>query len=188
MIFATGIRNNKARAFTLVELLIVMTVMVVVIGIVFPALKGFFRGRNLDNEADRFLALTRYGRSRAISEGVPIELWVNPQQARYGLQDVSGYGGHTTDPAVYTLADYVKMTVSPPPSLLTHSNMWTPTLTSPGGGLFKIRFQPDGFISDNSPQNIYFDETDAKEEVCLAENATHQRYEIQTGPSQGPPP
>ena len=180
MIFAIGMSNNKHSAFTLVELLIVMTVIVVVLGIVFPSLKGFFHGRNLENEAGRFLSLTRFGRSRAISEGVPIELWINPNQARYGLQDVSGYGGKATDSEVYTVADYVKMNVSPPTSLLTHSNMWTP-LPGQTGATLKIRFQPDGFISDNSPQNIYFQETDARDQIWLAENSTHSRYEIQTG-------
>ena len=50
-------------AFTLIELILVMTIMIVMISIVFPSLKGFFRGRNLDNEARRFLSLTRYGQA-----------------------------------------------------------------------------------------------------------------------------
>src|SRR5580692_8469102 len=83
--------KTRRRAFTLVELILVMTIMVMLIGLVFPSLKGFFRGRNLDNEALRFLALTRFGQSRAVNEGVPVELWVNSQAGTYGLEALSGY-------------------------------------------------------------------------------------------------
>src|SRR5215471_4886864 len=83
--------RNGAMGFTLIELILVMALFVVVMGIVAPDLSSFFRGRNLDSEAQRFLSLTRYGRSRAISEGVPVELWINAKQGHYGLQAVSGY-------------------------------------------------------------------------------------------------
>src|SRR6266540_3620386 len=64
-------RNNESdrvRAFTLIELLLVMALLLLVFGVTLPSLKGFFRGRNLDSEARRFLSLTRYGQSRAVSE------------------------------------------------------------------------------------------------------------------------
>jgi type II secretion system protein H len=62
------------RAFTLIELILVMTILLVVMAVAFPSLRGFFRGRNLDSEARRILALTRYGQSRAVAEGVPVVL------------------------------------------------------------------------------------------------------------------
>ena len=79
MIFATGARNTKPRRFhprrtdpgddddDHSD------------GGDFSLDEGVFRGRNLDNEARQFLSLTRYGQSRAISEGVPVELWINPR-------------------------------------------------------------------------------------------------------------
>src|SRR5580700_9493384 len=90
---AIGLLNGKShrKGFTLVELMLVMAVMMIILSIVVPSLKGFFRGRNLDNEAMRFLALTRYGQSRAINEGVPVELWVNTKAGNYGLEALSGY-------------------------------------------------------------------------------------------------
>src|SRR5208282_6345453 len=102
MIFATG-KPKTSRAFTLIELILVMTMMIIVLGVVFPSLEGFFHGRNLDNEARQFLSLTRYGQSRAISEGIPVELWINPKQATYGLQSVSGYTESKGDPTVFNL-------------------------------------------------------------------------------------
>ncbi len=67
---------NCAGAFTLIELILVMAMLAIVISVALPSLKGFFRGRNLDSEARRFLSLTRYGQSRAVSEGVPMVLWI----------------------------------------------------------------------------------------------------------------
>src|SRR5271163_3806543 len=98
MLFATGTSRNNGAAFTLIELILVMTMMIIVVGVVFPSLKGFFHGRNLDNEARQFISLTRYGQSRAIAEGIPVELWINPGQARYGLQALSGYSESQTNP------------------------------------------------------------------------------------------
>src|SRR5438270_8363826 len=74
------VRSNeqrRARAFTLVELILVMTLLLIVMCVALPSLKGFFRGRNLDSEARRFLSLARYGQSRAVSEGVPMVLWID---------------------------------------------------------------------------------------------------------------
>ena len=54
----------------MVELVIVMTIMVIAVGVAAPSFKSFLQGQNLENEARRFLALTRFGSSRAVSEGI----------------------------------------------------------------------------------------------------------------------
>jgi Tfp pilus assembly protein FimT len=178
MTFATGQRRNNARAFTLIELILVMTIMIMAVGVVFPSLKGFIHGRNLENEAGQFLSLTRYGQSRAIAEGTPVDLWINPVKAAYGLQSVSGYTETRTNPIVYQVDDSVQMTVSTPPSLLTRSNYWT-LASAQIGAMTRIRFQPDGYISEHSPEFIYFRQPDSGAEIRIHENATHLRYEIQ---------
>ena len=78
-------------AITLIELTLVMALLLIVFGVALPSLKGFFRGRSLDSEARRFLSLTRYGQSRAVSEGVPMILWMRPRQGTYGLEQEPGY-------------------------------------------------------------------------------------------------
>jgi len=182
MTFATGTPRDSRAAFTLIELILVMTMMIIVVGVVFPSLKGFFHGRNLDNEARQFLSLTRYGQSRAVAEGIPVELWINPRQERYGLQALSGYSESRTNPLVFALDSTVKIAISAPTTTLTHSNYWTQTTAQAlTGAVTKIRFQPDGFISDTSPQNIFFRQPDTGEEIWIAETPTHSRYDIQTG-------
>jgi len=170
-----------AHGFTLIELILVMALFGIVMAIVAPDLSNFFRGRNLDNEAQQFLSMTRYGRSRAISEGVPIELWISAKQNKYGLEAVSGY----TESAAKAGSDThdvdatIRISTSTPLATLTQSNYWTQTKTVTRG-LPMIRFQPDGYISDTSPREIYFRQ-DNDHAVWLAEDLTHSRYEIQSG-------
>jgi type II secretion system protein H len=174
---------GRRAAFTLVELILVMTIMVIIISMISPSLKGFFRGRNLDNEALRFLALTRYGQSRAINEGVPVELWVNPRDGTYGLEALSGYTETQTNAQKYRLDSSVQIALSVPTSALAHSNYWSQT-TAHFGAVTKIRFQPDGFISDASPQNVYLRQgTDAQ--IWIAEAPTHLEYDIKLGQPNG---
>jgi type II secretion system protein H len=175
-----GPSEDKARAragFTLVELILVMTIMVIIVSLIMPSLKGFFRGRSLDSEAMRFLALTRYGQSRAVDEGVPVELWVNPKAGSYGLEALSGYAETQTKPQTYTVDSTVLIALSPPSTVMVHSNYWSQTKAQVGG-VTRIRFQPDGFISDASPANIYLRQ--AGGQIWIAEAPTHLEYDIKT--------
>jgi type II secretion system protein H len=172
----------RCAGFTLIELILVMTIMLIIVGVAAPSLKGFFRGRNLDNEAVRFLALTRFGQSRAINEGVPVELWVNAKAGSYGLEALSGYAETPTKPLTYTLDSTVQIALSVPSSVMTHSNYWSQT-KSQSGPVTRIRFQPDGFISDASPANIYLRGADSQ--IWIAEAPTHLEYDIKTGQPLG---
>src|SRR5258706_12236786 len=90
MILRIG-QRNKRGAFTLIELILVMALVVIVIAVTFPSLQNFFRGRTLESEGRRFLTLTRYGQSRAVAEGIPMTLWIDPLQGAYGLEAQKGF-------------------------------------------------------------------------------------------------
>src|SRR5436190_20110924 len=87
------IRGDPRRrdGFTLIELMLVMAMLLIVMGISFPTLKGFFHGRNMDSEARRFLSVTRFAQSRAISEGTPIEVWIDIDKGKFGLRAAAGF-------------------------------------------------------------------------------------------------
>src|SRR5437773_1580616 len=78
-------------AFTLIELILVMALLSIVLAFAAPALSSFFRGRTIDSEARRLVSLIRYGQSRAVSEGVPIILWIDARKNTYGLQHEPGF-------------------------------------------------------------------------------------------------
>jgi type II secretion system protein H len=162
-------------AFTLIELILVMCLLAVVFSLVVPSLKGFFRARNLDSEAQRFLALTRYGQSRAISEGVPMILWMDPQQRTYGLQTQVGYGVNDKKQQQFTLDESLQMQPQNPVlGILTQSNLWTEARRSTKP---EIRFLPDGTISESSPNKILISQ-DKDDALWITETTNHLRYEI----------
>src|ERR1039457_2497882 len=70
----------RLDAFTLVELILVLALLVIVTSLVAPAMSNFIRGRALDSEARRLFALMHAGQSRAVSEGLPVLLWVDEKQ------------------------------------------------------------------------------------------------------------
>src|SRR5208282_6519349 len=74
-----------SRALTLVELLLVLALLVIITSMVAPAMSNFIRARALDSEARRLFALMHAGQSRAVSEGLPMMLWVDEKQGAYGL-------------------------------------------------------------------------------------------------------
>ena len=74
------------RAFTLIELILVMALLVIITSLAAPSMAKFIRGRALDSEARRMVALMHVGQSRAVSEGLPMVLWVDEKQGAYGLQ------------------------------------------------------------------------------------------------------
>src|SRR5437016_14129570 len=90
MTLRTGKRGVEMRvgkaAFTLIELILVMAMLLIVLAVAAPSLSKFFRGRTLDSEARRFVSLTRYGQSRAVSDGVPSGFWIDPNQGSHGLE------------------------------------------------------------------------------------------------------
>ncbi len=97
---ARSIRPRQRSAFTLIELIVVMALLSIVIAIGAPRLARFFHGQTVAEEGQRLLALTRYGQSRAASEGLPMILWMNPANGTYGLRMQDGFSaGGTTAPA-----------------------------------------------------------------------------------------
>jgi len=182
MQLATGparqpVEARPRAAFTLVELIVVMTLMVIAVSIAAPSLKYFLKGRSQEDEARRFLELIRYGSGRAVEEGLPVDLWINVKQNTYGMAACRGYTETKTNSMTFQADADVTMQVSQPPGMLTQSNFWTP-LNTRRGAMVVIRFQPDGFISDSSPQTVKFTQAD-EPEIWITENSNHMRYDLE---------
>jgi type II secretion system protein H len=108
MMWSTGKQtNNRLRyaGFTLIELMLVLVLLTIVISLVLPSLAKFFGGRDLDSEVRRFVSLTHYAQSRAVSEGVPMFIWVDPKAGTYGLEQEAGYTDGDTKAVNYTVAE-----------------------------------------------------------------------------------
>ena len=89
-----GIPAAPQSAFTLIELILVLALLVIITSLAAPAMSNFIRGQALGSEARRLLALMHAGQSRAVSEGMPMVLWVDEKQGAYGLQaETTGKNG-----------------------------------------------------------------------------------------------
>jgi type II secretion system protein H len=185
---ASRITHHASSAFTLIELILVMALLTIVISLTAPSLSRFFRGRTLDSEARRLLALTRSGESRAVAEGMPMDLWVDAAQGAFGLEAEPSFD--TSDPKAmeFTLdsglkIEVVNRTVVAPADTLNRtrrvSTASTPRVVLARSSLPTIRFLPDGSIGENSPQMLCLTSTDGGS-LWLAQSRDGLTYEIRT--------
>lgn len=154
-----------------------LCLLAVIASLVIPKMSGFFHGRKLEYEAQRFLALTRNAQGRAVSEGVPMILWIDSQQRTYGLEAQNGYGLNETKQEQFVVDGSLQMKIQRTAGIMTQSNLWTQVRATAATGRPEIRFLPDGTISESSPNQITI--TQSKQDVVtITETTNHLRYEI----------
>jgi prepilin-type N-terminal cleavage/methylation domain-containing protein len=171
---------SRSQAFTLVELLLVMTIMLAALSISAPLLANFFRGRTLDSEARRLLSLTHGGQSRAVSEGVPMRLWVNPEQGTFGLEEEPGWTDHDPKAVDFKLDSDLQFEVlkGTPKRTSGSMNAAAEALARKNlSGLPAFRFLPDGTVEDTSPRALrIFDRNGLS--LWLTQSRNRMNYEI----------
>ena len=180
-----SLQLRRCVGFTLMELILVMTVLTIAASITAPALANFFRGRSLDSEARRMLSLIRQGQSRAVSEGLPMELWIDAQQGAYGLEAEPSYELNDTKSVTFPLENEMQLEVGTgdvasafgrsslsarPQAAIRHSNH--PNLPA-------IRFLPDGTLGETSPQSLRLSGSDGRS-LWLGLSRNGLNYEIRT--------
>jgi len=175
--------NVIQNGFTLVELIIVMTLLVVVVSVAAPTLAGFFRGRAVDAEARRMLSLTRLGQSRAASEGVPMVLWVDTTEKKYGLEEDSSFTDNDTKAVEYKVDGNVTVEIGANEgarSAFTANTLFgSLQSSSKHASLPQIRFQPDGTIDDTSRESFRLMDRDGGS-LWLNISSNRMNYEIQS--------
>jgi prepilin-type N-terminal cleavage/methylation domain-containing protein len=178
---AHKVRSGFHHAFTLVELLLVLALLAVAVAVAAPSLSRFFHGRALDSEGRRMLALTRYAQSRAVSEGVPMVMWFNPEEKTYGVEaEVTYADKNESDKKLvkYVLDTSIEMEM--PRASTTTKAPWQ--LTTEIAGIHpSIRFTPDGFIDEASPEWVWLKvkREDYPDAVWLARSNNRLNYELQ---------
>jgi len=172
MTLRIGARRNNCRAragFTLIELVLVMAILIVVLSISGASLTSFFKGRSLESEGKRFLALTRYAQNRAISEGLPTTVWINEKEKKYGIETAPGFVEVDEDSEEFTLGRDLEIEVAWPVSGAPRRS----------GNEVVLNFSPDGFFNQTNPEQIVIKEPKG-EEVLIAPSRNRLYYEITT--------
>jgi type II secretion system protein H len=168
MTLATG--QNKwqcRRAFTLIELILVLALLVIATSLAAPAMANFIRGRAMDSEARRLIALMHAGQSRAVSEGMPMVLWVDEKNGLYGLQaETPGQNG---DPKAENLSVDSTLQIA-----VLNVGLNAPTTFN---NLPAIRFLADGTVDEDSPQTLQLTDS-AGVSRWLIESRARTGYEI----------
>jgi Tfp pilus assembly protein FimT len=153
----------------LLELIVVMVVLTVLLALVAPTLSSSFRGRNLDQAGAQLLALTEYGRDEAISQGVPMDVWLNPATGQYGVNAKAGYPGDATRDKQYTLDSDL------------HFDAAGATVAAPAGQLLNLaEFEPDGTLDPSSLASMRI-VGHAEASISVAQTPNGYGYELQSG-------
>lgn len=174
----------------MIELILVMAILTIALSLTAPALANFFRGRSLDSEARRVLALTRYGQARAVSEAIPMDLWIDTAQGKFGLEAEPSYESEDAKSQELALAGDMKLEAVFGGNTDLGGGQTSLRATRPGTAtmaaaqtlaghpnLPRIRFLPDGTVSESSPSRLRLAGQDGME-LWLAQTTNRLSYEI----------
>jgi type II secretion system protein H len=160
---------QQRRGFTLIELILVMLMLIIAVSIVVPSMEKFFGGRSLDSEVRRFIALTRYAQSRAVSEGTPMLLWIDPKAGNYGLQQETGYTDGDAKAEQFSLSDGLSIGLDN-----SKSSKLAP------GKRIGIRFSPDGnILADGSVPAVFIKQGNGAQ-VWIVQSSDRLSYEVKS--------
>jgi prepilin-type N-terminal cleavage/methylation domain-containing protein len=164
--FATGQLTNAKRrtlqAFTLVELIMVMTILCIAITVAAPSMGSFFRGRTQVAESRRILSLIRYGQSRAVEEGVPMVLWFNKDAGTYGIEQDSAYVENDPKAQQFDINSHLELNLRNATQTSAHATSSATRFngraaasqTIHGRSFPSVYFQPDGAFGPASLAEI----------------------------------
>jgi len=124
------------KAFTLIELILVLALLTVITALAAPSLSRSFRKGDLENQALALLAATEYARSEAVSQGVPMTLWVDEESGYFGVRPPAGFEGVPEREKAWPLHQDIRFQDIPPAE----------------DGL--LTFQPDGTLELDSAEQF----------------------------------
>ena len=157
------IRARSAKGFTLVELIIVMMLLAIVAALSVPSLSRSMRQRNLDEEATRLLALTEYGRDEAVSQGVPMVIWIDAKGQRYGIEPKSGFDADESRRREYAMNPDVNVEID--------------KAVASGGVVEAMEFAPDGALTNSSVNAVRLVDR-AQSAINVSRTADGWSYEL----------
>jgi prepilin-type N-terminal cleavage/methylation domain-containing protein len=78
-------RLRMPRAFTLLELILVLAIVATLLTVTAASLRGFYASRKAEDAAGHFVALCMQARTRAITEATPYQVHINVPAESYWM-------------------------------------------------------------------------------------------------------
>ena len=146
-----------------------MALLVTLLALAVPSLSRSTRQRNLEQEAARLLALTEYGRDEAAAQGVPVVIWLNPDDGHYGLEVKQGFDADAMRAKEYVLG-LNGVRFDPPEG----------AVASPvqGHGFNVAEFAPDGVLDPASVATLRLNDAGHASVVSLTQTTDGYGYQI----------
>ena len=109
-------------------------------------------------------------------------LWIDTRRGSYGLQQQPGYTDVDTKAVRFDLTNHIRVVVRDLP-LQNSQTMQTRAAAKMDPSVPSLYFQPDGFISEDSPQTVEMRETTG-ETIWITQSRNRLNYEIASQPFQ----
>ena len=105
-------RRHLRRAFTMIELILVLVILGIAVGVTAPSLRGWGMGAKLRDATQQFISTTRYARAEAAGQAVTVRVSLDTAENAYTVlrqqegefAEVAGeFGRPTVLPPGFTL-------------------------------------------------------------------------------------
>jgi hypothetical protein len=113
-----------------------MALIATLMAIVAPRLSRSLQSRNLDQEARRWVALTEFGRDQAVSQGVPMVVWLDAETSWFGLQPKPGFLTSSNRAVEFQLSEEIEFELG--------------TVARSMGPQAVVEMAPDGYLAPDS--------------------------------------
>ena len=158
----------RLKAFTLLELILVMIILCTVLAMAAPSLAGFFSSRQVSDVAEHILVMTRYAKVQAIFSSNIYRIYFDPMKRRYWVSSLSeseyerlenGYGNYYPMPTdiEFEFEDVEK-----------------------DGGTYYLQFDPKGY-SRESRIRLLDERGNELEIICRSPSENYEVLKIHNG-------
>ena len=162
-----------SKAFTLLELILIMIILCTVLAMAAPSMRGFFSSQQLSNMTEQILAMTRYAKVQAVFESRYYRVNFDPHQRLYWISSRRA--------SQYERLDNNFGRLYPIPSEIDISFYKVPY----DNGIYYFEFNPKGY-SKEAALRLKDNQDNVREIVCYNPAENYEIVEIIDGKERYP--